>query len=628
MSVFFKKIINYLTEKKEVNYIYFSILLIGLFFFSFSHFLLLEHPPLGMQLFFLLYALLQALMETWVLVLIACILRKWAPLWAFKLFIGLSFLLLLAHFTHFTMMRLMDISIVYPIKFLFGFKISHLFTAFRNLNMNLGMLTIILLSFLLIPLGGLLFYWGTSHLTNKKPWNLSLTQVTSALMITLVFLFSLDLLAHPYVNQITYKKYQKVLPFGRIFLEPASQYAHLVTPLAMPPLESEIQKQIGLIKKQDKKPNIYFFVIETLRKDFVVQEVAPHLTHFGEENIAIESSYANANSTQLSWFSIFYSQFPFHWTSIRDNWHEGAPSLQLLKQLGYTTHIYSASDFLYFGIDQILLGENRKLVDHMEEFALDRTIEPCDRDILCFNALKKNLSQEEGRKGQAYFIFLDSTHSEYSFPKDFPLKFNPSAKTVDYLTLNAKEVAPLQNRYRNAICYVDSLMGHFFHLLKEINLYDDAIIAITGDHGEEFFEQNSLFHGTHLNRYQIEVPIFLKCPGKTSLAKEASHLDIFPSLFHHITNISDFQNLFQGSSIFTQNRSPYTVSVMQNAGDTPHEFLIKKGNNKLHLRLLSSEDIYHQTKAEIISLELEDKEDFLSLISFPHARENLVKISE
>jgi hypothetical protein len=400
-----------------------------------------------------------------------------------------------------------------------------------------------------------------------------------------------------------YRKYKKTLPFGTTFLGTNIQSMELDSPLAPPLSEDEIQEKMRSITTQSK-PNLYFFVLETLRKDCINEQIAPHLAAFGKENIDIQTSFANANGTHLSWFSIFYSEFPFHWTSIRDERNRGATSLQLLKQLGYKIRVYAALDLHYFEMDRVLFGDKRQLIDQIEEFSSDRTLEPCDRDALCINSFKRDLETEEGKDGNVYLFFLDSTHSEYSFPQNFPLKFTPSAKTIDYLTLSAKEVAPVINRYRNSISYLDGLMGDFFQILKQKELYETSIIAITGDHGEEFFEEGALFHGTHLNRYQTEVPIFFKCPGHTSWAEEATHIDMFPSLFHHLTKSSDFSLLFQGSSIFSQNRSPYRVSVMQNSADIPNELCIGKGKNKLHIRFLSSKDIYNQRQVEIITLDM------------------------
>lgn len=611
MHLILKKILLYFSEKGEINYLYFTILFSGLILFTFSHFLLLEHPIFGIHLFFLVYAFGQAFLETWVFILITCLLKKWAPRWVLFVFVAFSFLLLLLHFTNFTMIRLMDAPISYAFQFLFGAGIDGFIIGFLALNMNLEMISLMALLLLLIPCTGSLLYWGTNHMTKKKPWNLSINQITLAVLSISMLLLSLDFLMQPYINRRIYKKYRKALPFGTTFLGTTPHSTLLAA--SIPPLPSELAiKENRPHLSAHSKPNIYLFVIETLRKDFVNEETAPCLTSFGKENIEISSSFANANGTHLSWFSLFYSKLPFYWTAVRDEWNEGSTALQLLKEIGYKIRVYSAADLHYFGMDQVLFGEKKQLINHLEDFSSQRNLDACDKDALCLDTFERDIMTEEGREGNLYLFFLDSTHSEYSFPKDFPLKFEPSVNQIDYLTLNKQEIAPIKNRYRNAISYVDTLMNRFLSRLKEENLYNSAVIAITGDHGEEFFEEGALFHGTHLNKYQTAVPIFLKCTGNPSQAAEATHMDILPSIVHHITGHCDFTNYFDGHSIFTNEGSPYRICVMQKGPETPSEFSIHKGNNKLHAKFFDSKNIYLQKEIEIIEMQMPEEDSNLT----------------
>jgi glucan phosphoethanolaminetransferase (alkaline phosphatase superfamily) len=592
MKTFFQKIFG---QKGEINYLYFSCFLIFLSILSLSHFFTWEHAQKGISLFFLFYAIGQALLEVVFFVLIAYILNRWAPRWIYLSFIGISFVLMLLHFTHFIMVRLMDAPLIYIFKFLFGSGIYHLIAGFQALNMNWTMIAIIVGTFLFIPLAGLGFYWLTYMITKRKPLVVSLTQIALAIGIIGTSLFILDLIAHPFLNRRVYTKYQKTLPLGTTFLEPTLKHISLPTPL--PPFRDE-EATIRLMPQSphlSHLPNIYLFVIETFRRDYL--DAAPNLTNFGQENIQFKHSFANANSTHLSWFAIFHSDLPLYWASMRDNWTRGSIPLQMLKKMGYQISVYSAADLRFFNMDKIIFGSQRELGNKIEEYCFHRTLEPCDRDALAIEALETHLAPN----GHVYLIFLDSTHSEYSFPKNFPLKYEPISKEIDYLTIGPKspELKLIQNRYRNAIAYIDQLMGHFFDTLKEKQLYDDAIIAITGDHGEEFFEEGALFHGTHLNDFQTSVPFFLKFPAKEWVPQtdEATHIDIFPSILHYLTKESHFTQLFDGRSVFSLDRLPFRMAVLQNGPDTPLEFLLEKPDLKLQARFVDP------AKLEIIELQ-------------------------
>lgn len=589
MGPFLKR---FLTQKREVNYLYFSFFLVFLTLLSLLHYK--EQPITGIPLFFILYAVGQAFLEVCVFILLAYVLKRWTPSWIHLAFIGTSFILLIFHFTHFIMVRLMDAPLSYLFKFFFGSGVDHLIAGFQALNMNWTMIAIIIGTFLIIPVLGLGFYALTAKMVQRKPLHLSLNQIGITIAAISATLLLLDIVAHPFLNRSVYTKYQKTLPLGTTFLAPTKKHIALLHPFSTIRDEKETQKHLPRMTLAHR-PNIFFFIIETLRKDFLY--AAPHLTQFAKDHIDFPSSFSNANSTYLSWFALFHSDFPFHWATMRDTWEKGSIPLQILKNLGYKIKVYSSADLRYFNMDNLIFGNDRKLADSIEEYSFDRNIQPCDRDALAINALKRDLTKE----GNVYLIFLDATHSEYSFPKDFPLKYEPISKEIDYLTIGPKspELELIKNRYRNAIAYIDSLMGDFFEKLKKEHLFDDAIISITGDHGEEFFEEGALFHGTHLNHYQTSVPILLKFPSKDWLpqTQEATHLDLFPSILHYLTKQSDFTSLFDGRSIFSLERLPFRIAVLQNGPDTPIEFSVE--NSDVKLRALMIDD----SKLEIVDLQ-------------------------
>lgn len=580
MKTFLQKIFG---QKGEINYLYFSCFLLFLTALSLSHFYTWHLPLKGIPLYFFLYAIGQALLEVSCFVFLAYVIKRWTPTWSYYLFVSLSFLLMLCHFTHFLMVRVMGGSIFYIYKFFFGSGIEHLIASFQALNLNPTMILIAFANMFIIPIIGIIFYLLTHKLSRKKPLYVSLSQIVITIGITGTVLFILDLLVFPGMKRELYAKYQKTLPLGTTFLPPNPEHFCLNAPLPSFRNEEKTHALLPDVKLQHL-PNIYLFVIETFRKDFL--NVAPNLTEFAQKHIGFSKSYANANCTHLSWFAIFHADFPFYWSQIRDSWTQGSIPLQMLKKMGYEISVFSSADLRFFGMDKIMFGAERQLADSVEDYSSDWSLQPCDRDALCFANLEKKLKPQ----GQVYLIFLDSTHSEYSFPKDFPIKYEPISKEIDYLTIgpNSPEIELIKNRYRNAIHYVDSNFGKFFTILKEKRLYDDAIIAITGDHGEEFFEEGALFHGIHMNEYTTAVPLCLKLPTNdwTPQTELATHIDLFPSILHYLTKQNDFSALFDGKSIFSLERAPFRIVVQQNGADIPYEFLLEKPDLKLKARFV------------------------------------------
>ncbi|MFQ5457674.1 MAG: sulfatase, partial [Myxococcota bacterium] len=68
----------------------------------------------------------------------------------------------------------------------------------------------------------------------------------------------------------------------------------------------------------------------------------------------------------------------------------------------------------------------------------------------------------------------------------------------------------LSDLYDGEIEFLDAHLGSFLDTLREKGLYDDTLIVLTADHGEEFHEHGGWWHGTTLYDEQIQVPLLLK----------------------------------------------------------------------------------------------------------------------
>ena len=86
----------------------------------------------------------------------------------------------------------------------------------------------------------------------------------------------------------------------------------------------------------------------------------------------------------------------------------------------------------------------------------------------------------------------------------------------------------LFNRYRNAIHHADDVTGRLLERFESSRHYEDTIIIVTGDHGEEFRECGFFGHTSAFTPPQILVPMLVRGPGfhpgvETS---PTSHLDL------------------------------------------------------------------------------------------------------
>jgi arylsulfatase A-like enzyme len=135
-------------------------------------------------------------------------------------------------------------------------------------------------------------------------------------------------------------------------------------------------------------------------------------------------------------------------------------------------------------------------------------------------------------KGTRFFLFL-----HYMDPHD-PY-FEHPYDGVGYARASNQNPDPalastFSALYDGEVRYLDDYLGQLFDWLRAEGLYDDTLIVLTGDHGEEFQEHGGWWHGQTLYQEQIAVPLIVKAPGGaragTVVTDLARSLDIAPTI--------------------------------------------------------------------------------------------------
>jgi arylsulfatase A-like enzyme len=123
-----------------------------------------------------------------------------------------------------------------------------------------------------------------------------------------------------------------------------------------------------------------------------------------------------------------------------------------------------------------------------------------------------------------FFVFLNylDAHNPYQPPKPFDTLFSDPG-SARYLTslredTPAREWTPevlraAQDKYDESIAYMDHQLGRLFTELQRRGLWENTLVIVTADHGEEFGERGVFFHGNSLYRGALEVPLLMHLPG-------------------------------------------------------------------------------------------------------------------
>lgn len=97
-----------------------------------------------------------------------------------------------------------------------------------------------------------------------------------------------------------------------------------------------------------------------------------------------------------------------------------------------------------------------------------------------------------------------------------------------------ERVDELRARYAGEVRHVDAELGRFLDGLRADGRYDDLLIVVTSDHGEELGEHGGYWHGHTLYDEQVRVPLIVKLPGNaragTRVPWQVRQVDVAPTV--------------------------------------------------------------------------------------------------
>ncbi|MFW6132150.1 MAG: sulfatase-like hydrolase/transferase [Candidatus Aminicenantaceae bacterium] len=191
-----------------------------------------------------------------------------------------------------------------------------------------------------------------------------------------------------------------------------------------------------------------------------------------------------------------------------------------------------------------------------------------------------------------FFLFVHTyqTHNPYTCPEPYNSMFlsNDSkwheinilkhlgGKKGIFKPLSEEERRNIIDLYDAEIRYTDETLIHpMLKKLKELNLYDQTMIIITSDHGEEFYDHHGWEHGHSLYDELLKVPLIIKFPNSRFSGKKVNSMvrlvDIMPTILQEL-KIEPSQMKWDGLSLF---------SVLKGKENDHRTFIAEKGNNAI-----------------------------------------------
>jgi arylsulfatase len=307
--------------------------------------------------------------------------------------------------------------------------------------------------------------------------------------------------------------------------------------------------------------NLIVISIDTLRADRLSvygyeRPTTPHLERFAEQAIVFDRFYHNGGATLPSHMTLM--------TSLRPGTHQVDPSgrgrlaaehgtlAERLSEAGYRT-----GAFVDGGWMRGAFGFSRGFEIYDDAGGRLRGLLP------------RATSWLSQHRTERFFLFLHSydVHAEmhglpYECPDGYHERYtggldvdfdgcdgdvcaarylailNQGIQAGEFTLadrLSEDELAYISGLYDGCINYVDDVLASFFAWLRKAELWDDTLVVVLSDHGEEFAERGRLLHHEIRGFEEIaRIPLMVKLPGSRLGGRRVAHLaamvDVMPTL--------------------------------------------------------------------------------------------------
>ncbi len=426
-----------------------------------------------------------------------------------------------------------------------------------------------------------------------------------------------------------------------------------ITPVSKYPYKHDGQKKIK---------HIIFISIDALRADFLTCYNSdaiirtPFIDKLAEEGTVFLNTVSSAPWTLPSFASIMTGFSPaVHHTKYPNNSMPDTLTTlaEYLHQNGYYTAAIGSNPFLkiqsnldqgfseynFFPKSTSTLGNSFGMwIVYKKLFMKHFLTEPTTKDLtdLAIQWIKKHNEKN-------FFLWLHyfDPHMPYSPPVKYlpSIQIQPSIGNsfsrlrdirTGRLILTEKEKEWIRHLYAAEIRYVDDNLGRLIRELKKNQLYDESLVILLSDHGEEFWEHNGFEHGHTLYQELLHIPLIIKLPRfliEGNQVHEISTMVSTQSLLPTVLDlcIVDFdQNQYPHTSLMLfferaaekyRERPIYSTTLLY---DEDRESVIWNGNK--YIRFLYSD------QQELYDLNRDPKEKRSLIASLPGLRETGEKL--
>jgi len=178
---------------------------------------------------------------------------------------------------------------------------------------------------------------------------------------------------------------------------------------------------------------------------------------------------------------------------------------------------------------------------------------------------RKGIEHLKANPESPFFLYMHymDPHEPY-FKRPYTGEhLRPPLAVKDKSTPSEELIADFVEYYTDEVEYLDQHLGTLFNYLKESGQYENTIIVITNDHGEEFYDHENWGHGNTVFNELISAALIIKFPNgekKGTVDSTLYHsVDFAPTLVNYVGG--EIPPNWFGRDIFNELQVDYIISI-------------------------------------------------------------------
>ncbi len=301
-----------------------------------------------------------------------------------------------------------------------------------------------------------------------------------------------------------------------------------------------------------RPPDVVLVVVDTLRADHLTQYGYERATSVGIDDFTADATlftraYSTSSWTVPSVASLLTGLLPMRHGSVRQ-------SAVLADELTTLAETLAAAGWRSAGFSgNVFVGARTGFAQGFEHFSGH------ERGVLAYPDVRTMLAQVdpwlEGLPSSRTPVFLYfqpmNCHGPYRVPTErsgdllgrapsdefdyqgAPMKAILKGDLRARAQVTSAVVESLVEQYDTAVRYSVDAVSQLLDRLKVSRRYENALVIVTADHGEELFDHGGFGHAYSLFEEVVRVPLWIKLPRQTDgsiVDRPVSLADLYPTI--------------------------------------------------------------------------------------------------